>query len=329
MLQLEEAPPRNIGIGVGFGSEEGPRLSTRWMHRNWLGMGWKDRVEFKISALELGFKNTLDIPHYFSEDGHLQNILEYGLKTEDEYDVWVGLVDLNWSTPVADDASLTAGWQIKSEEHDVEDSVLLALNNPNESALLTGPHFSWSQQGQRSRTQWSATSKTELYADVSKGESSLWKQTFTVNASRPFIKEWQVLSRMKLGWADGFDRGQLPVMERFYSGGSKSVRGFARREIGARTNDGFQLGGRGLSEFSIELQHPLFIEELIGALFCDAGQVASQVDAFNFGDLRYGVGFGFGFALPMGLMKLDFGFPLERESWESAFQIHFDFGVSI
>ena len=329
LLELEEAEPRTIGIGLGVGSEEGPRTRINWTHRNWLKRGWQNRVQLEASFLELNFRSTVDIPRAFLPDGHAQGILSYGLYNEDEYDVLIGEIEGNWSYDVLEKTPATFGWSIKQEDHSTEASVLTALNNPAELALMTGPYVTIGRSGDYGKWgSWSLSSTTRSMHDLSGYRASFWKQTLTYHATHPVRGKWTFHPRLKLGWMDAWGNHSIPVVERFYTGGSKSVRGYSRRNIGPRTNNGFQLGGKSLSEFTLELQHPFFLKNLIGALFWDGGQLDLKPSGLQLSDYRYGVGGGLGYKLPMGVMRLDLGIPLKRKEWESSFQIHFDFGAT-
>lgn len=329
LLQLEEAEPRTIGIGLGIGSEEGPRTRINWTHRNWLKRGWQNRIQLEASFLELNFSSTVDIPRAFLHDGHAQGILSYGLYNEDEYDVLIGEIEGNWSYDVFDKTPMTFGWNLKQEDHSTETAVLTALGNPSELALMTGPYITVSRAGNYGKWgKWSVSSTTRSMRDIKGYQASFWRQTLTYNSSHPVRGKWTFHPRLKLGWMNSWGDHSVPVVERFYSGGSKSVRGYSRRNIGPRTNNGLQLGGKSLSEFTFEFQHPIYTENLVGALFWDGGQLDLKTSGLQLSDYRYGVGGGLGYKLPMGVMRLDLGIPLKRKEWESSFQIHFDFGAT-
>lgn len=329
LLELEEAEPRTIGIGVGIGSEEGPRTRINWTHRNWLKRGWQNRIQLEASFLELNFRSTVDVPRAFLPDGHAQGILAYGLYNEDEYDVLIGEIEGNWSYDVFDKTPMTFGWNLKQEDHSTEAAVLADLGNPAELALMTGPYVTVGRSGSYGKWgKWSVSSTTRSMRDIKGYQASFWRQTLTYNATHPVHGKWSFHPRLKLGWMDAWGDHTIPVSERFYMGGSKSVRGYSRRNIGPRTNGGLQLGGKSLSEFTLEFQHPVYTENLIGALFWDGGQLDLKTSGLQLSDFRYGAGGGLGYKLPMGVMRLDLGIPLKRREWESSFQIHFDFGAT-
>src|SRR5262249_26236755 len=111
---------------------------------------------------------------------------------------------------------------------------------------------------------------------------------------------------------------QVPLFERFYAGGTGSVRGYERRHVGPLA-DGDPIGGRTLVETSAELRRTI-VGKLGGALFVDAGQVGLHDDQLP-GDLQVGVGFGMRYSSPVGPIRLDIGFPLEKPPGDQAWQL--------
>jgi outer membrane translocation and assembly module TamA len=66
------------------------------------------------------------------------------------------------------------------------------------------------------------------------------------------------------------------------------------------------------------------------AVFVDGGNVFRRVSDFELGDLRGGVGFGLRYNSPMGPLRLDLGFKLDRRELggelERRTALHFSFG---
>lgn len=65
----------------------------------------------------------------------------------------------------------------------------------------------------------------------------------------------------------------------------------------------------------------------LGAVvFLDAGQVKESAFRYDLGHLRYAAGPGIRYATPVGPLRLDIGFPLNRPSGLPSWQIHFSIG---
>jgi translocation and assembly module TamA len=117
----------------------------------------------------------------------------------------------------------------------------------------------------------------------------------------------------------------LPLFERLYAGGDRSVRGYGLRRLGPRSAANDPIGGRSLLEGSIELRRSIW-GDLGGAVFVDAGQVALAKLDPPIGDLKLGTGVGAFYKTPVGPLRLDIGFPLERPPGDAGWQLYFSIG---
>jgi outer membrane protein assembly complex protein YaeT len=108
----------------------------------------------------------------------------------------------------------------------------------------------------------------------------------------------------------------IPLAERFFSGGADSQRAFPDNQAGPRdTVTGFPLGGKALFINNVELRFPLYGDNFGGVLFNDMGNVYSSIGNIslrwrqqNLADFDYGVqafGFGIRYRTPIGPVRLD------------------------
>jgi outer membrane protein insertion porin family len=129
----------------------------------------------------------------------------------------------------------------------------------------------------------------------------------------------------RFGYAAGYAGRDLPVQERFFLGGPTTVRGFGFREIGPQDLDDNPLGGTSLIQFNFEVGRNLGrILRLV--TFMDAGNVYAEEEQFDLGELRSAVGFGIRVITPVGPMRLDFGFKLDKRPDENLMEIGFLLG---
>src|SRR5207249_11118521 len=127
-------------------------------------------------------------------------------------------------------------------------------------------------------------------------------------------------ARVRLGAAEPFgSTSEIPIFERFYAGGINSVRGYGRRQVGPRAANNDPIGGRSLIETSLELRQSL-TDALGVALFLDAGQASLTSFTFPIHDLERGVGGGVRYRTPVGPLRIDLGFPLDRRHGDAAWQ---------
>ena len=105
----------------------------------------------------------------------------------------------------------------------------------------------------------------------------------------------------------------LPASERFFAGGDTTVRGYARDTLGdqATISRGFPRGGNALIIFNSELRVPVW-RDIGGAVFIDVGNVFSRVSEIEVSHLRPTAGFGLRYKSPIGPIRVDLGFKLDR-----------------
>jgi len=106
----------------------------------------------------------------------------------------------------------------------------------------------------------------------------------------------------------------VPAARRFFAGGDATVRGFANDQLGAPdtfSSDGVAKGGNAELIFNGELRAKLL--SWLGAVgFVDVGNVWARVSDTRLGGLRPTVGFGLRVNTPLGPLRGDIGFKLDR-----------------
>lgn len=113
------------------------------------------------------------------------------------------------------------------------------------------------------------------------------------------------------GLAQGAGQYSLPPDQRFYAGGSGTVRGFRYQSVGPTFNDGNPIGGTAINAGQAEYRQRIG-RSLGFAVFLDAGQVSQNVNPLD-STLRFGAGAGVRYYTPIGPIRLDIGVPINRE----------------
>src|SRR6266540_3250106 len=121
-------------------------------------------------------------------------------------------------------------------------------------------------------------------------------------------------------WGSG---DQVPLFERLFLGGSNNLRGFPFREVGPK-QDGEPTGGQSMARGTFELTFPI-IEKARGAVFYDMGFVNSDAWSFGFNHMASDIGIGIRLDLPIGPLRLDYGYPVMRDGYNGGG--HFNFNV--
>lgn len=112
----------------------------------------------------------------------------------------------------------------------------------------------------------------------------------------------------RVGWKLPYGKDdELPITERYFAGGSTTLRGFGLDEAGPP--GGGQLQTLANLEYRIPLKK-LSIGELGTAFFYDTGNVFERPADFSLTDFTHSAGLGLRFQTPLGPVRLDFGLNL-------------------
>jgi outer membrane protein insertion porin family len=142
-----------------------------------------------------------------------------------------------------------------------------------------------------------------------------WKTTGFIHGKGGHVKE--------------LSGGILPDYEKYYLGGINSVRGFEWRSISAFDNEGNPIGGNSMVQFNLEYIVPLLEKTgLVGVVFFDAGNVYGSDETIDLKDLRTSAGGGIRWYSPMGPIRLEYGYILDREPGEKKGSWEFSMGAA-
>jgi len=121
---------------------------------------------------------------------------------------------------------------------------------------------------------------------------------------------WVSAYRIKMGAMSSWKSGEFtPIEDRFFAGGSASVRGWARSQLGPKSAEDRPIGGNSLLETSAEIRYPLF-SWLGGVAFVDAGNVWSSAYDYRLSGLHYAAGLGLRFKTPIAPIRFDVAVPV-------------------
>jgi outer membrane protein insertion porin family len=126
----------------------------------------------------------------------------------------------------------------------------------------------------------------------------------------------------------------IPFFERFYAGGTETVRGFSYHTISPKEND-IAVGGNISNIFNMEITYPLYTQEISEnpyqivrlVLFYDAGNVVNKFKELKFADYRTSLGFGFRFYLSQMPLSLYIGYPIKKQPGDERDTIQLDMGL--
>jgi translocation and assembly module TamA len=116
--------------------------------------------------------------------------------------------------------------------------------------------------------------------------------------------------RALAGFAAGAHELSLPPDQRFYAGGSGTIRGYRYQSVGPQFPDGNPIGGTAINAGSAEFRQRIGTN-FGAAVFVDAGNVSRNLNPLN-GALRFGAGAGVRYYTPIGPLRVDVAVPLNK-----------------
>ncbi len=122
--------------------------------------------------------------------------------------------------------------------------------------------------------------------------------------------------RALAGEAQGAGELSLPPDQRFYGGGSGTIRGYPYQLVGPvfKYTD-IPVGGTAIAAGSLEFRQR-FGAHWGGALFVDAGQVSASLKPLP-AEFRVGAGVGVRYYTPIGPIRLDVAVPTKRDTYSN------------
>ena len=112
------------------------------------------------------------------------------------------------------------------------------------------------------------------------------------------------------GLAQGAGQYSLPPDQRFYAGGSGTIRGYRYQSVGRTFQNGDPIGGTAINAGSMEFRQRIG-KSLGFAVFFDSGQVSQDVNPLD-STPRFGTGAGVRYYTPIGPIRLDVAVPINR-----------------
>jgi outer membrane protein assembly factor BamA len=147
------------------------------------------------------------------------------------------------------------------------------------------------------------------------------RERFTNEVLRP---RFVYAGAIRLGIARPFG-GDLPRSERFFAGGSTTMRGLEQNAVGGLDLAGVPLGGDAMFVINNEVRFPL-VSIFDGVVFSDVGNVFPRISEFSFADLRKTAGVGLRVRTRWFLVRGDYGVVLDRRAGERRGRFYFSLG---
>jgi translocation and assembly module TamA len=131
--------------------------------------------------------------------------------------------------------------------------------------------------------------------------------------------------RALAGIAQGAGELSLPPDQRFYAGGTSTIRGYGYQVVGPVFPQTYiPVGGTAITAAGLEFRQR-FYSNWGAVAFVDAGQVSASLKATR-DDVRVGAGAGMRYYTPIGPIRFDIAVPVSRRPGEDSFEVYIGLG---
>ncbi|MFH1279039.1 MAG: BamA/TamA family outer membrane protein [Candidatus Eisenbacteria bacterium] len=321
--------PRSIEFGIGYWTDDLLRGQARWEHRNLFSRGRGLRLQGAVSRFRQSVGISTWRPAWIGPRvrGELGGNLEW--EREESYNLDSRSIELGARYRPSFNATLRAGVAFTDVNVDVKTEDVEAFREKD--ALLTTLSLLGHRDSSDDRLFPSSGSVAWARAEwappgfLSESHFVLGEASGTVYLG---LTERIVWAARWTGGAAKPTGGSVDLLpnKRFFAGGASSMRGFERRRLGPRDNEGAPLGGEAKIEAAAELRFPL-VWRVRAAAFTDAGQVWSRAREIRPDQLEVAVGPSLMILTPVGAVRVDWGHRItDREKGEPSDVYHLSIG---
>jgi outer membrane protein assembly complex protein YaeT len=330
-ISVNEGPKHSLSAGAGYNTQTQLNATIGWTDYNFLGGARQLSVTGTYSNVNSMFDVKLLQPRFFSEKSTLTLEASQQQQTYQTYTGNISGFDPHIDYKLSSSLTAFAGWRLEYMKfNSVSASTIKAIGGFRRSGILSGPSAGVTFNNTEDPFNPQSGEILSLLGNLSDhsfgADYRYWR--VLAEARKYQLVGWQTVlaTRLKVGLSDTQSTiGDVPLSERFYSGGEGSVRGYGLRRIGPLSASNDPLGGLSLIEGSVELRRPL-VWKLNGALFFDCGQVATQPYDLRVDALQCGYGPAAGMNSPVGPINFYVGFPTQKPRGDSNWQFYFSIG---
>ena len=326
-IYIEEAPRISTRFGAGYGTEDKFRTFLDLNYRGFLGGARRINLYLKHSALEpysvrlrwiqprfLGFNSTISVNPFLIRN------------KEPGYDTRTFGVNIPLTYQFSPSTTGKITYYLENVQQQIEegDSEFLNMESNkflyNKSGILLSGVFNSSTPSFSPEQGINLSLGYKINGHIFGSDfnyTRLWGDFRTYHDLGELILAFRVMAG---GISSSDSNGFIPVEDRFYSGGSNSIRGWNRSELGPKRESGTPLGGKSIFESNFEIRYPI-VWRLSLAAFFEAGNVWEKSFSYDFNNLGYAAGSGIRIETPIGPVRFDVGIPLWNEKRNAQFFI--------
>ena len=327
-FDVDEAKSRELGFSVGYGSLEGAIIGARYLDRDLFGYGRPLSLNVEVAENLLRGEVLYTVPWFLGNDYTLRlRLYELSQDLTDYTKVETGFrAEISRKLTQHLEVTgffLTRKVDITSEGIDPAD---LGKTSYFADSLGASATLDYRDSVLNPTKGWIVNATFDTGLNVFGSSINFVRGTFRASYYLPIGPTILAIGARGGVISPLTDSSELPIDERFFNGGGHSVRSYVERSLGPRDSLGHSVGGETFTNANIEDVFPLW-GQLKGAVFFDFGSVGRYVSS-GFGETGYAIGPGLLYQLPIGPIRIDYGFNPFRQANQPFGAVHLSFGFA-
>ncbi len=329
-IRVKEKPTGMVSIGAGYSAVEQAILTAQISQGNLFGRGQSVGITGQLGGATRSYQIFFIEPWLFDIPLWSKSELWNYAQTWDTYSVDSNGFGETLGYPLWQNVTGYIGYRLSLDKvKDVQDNASSLVKQQEGVTLTSGVTFSLVRETTDDYIFPTKGSKNagsiEHTGGILQGDVSYTK--YTANSSWYFPIPWDSVFavRGKFGYLQGHDDKEVPIYTRFYLGGIGSLRGL--RNIGpVDPTTGDVIGGMTMMLYTAEYIFPLIKNAgMKGVFFFDTGNAWES--GYHFDDMRKTCGAGIRWYSPIGPLRLEYGYVLDRKDEEAAGRWEFTIGM--
>ncbi len=336
-ISVKERNTGQISLGAGYSTATGAFLNASISQNNFQGLGQTLSFGLTLANTQKTFNLGFTEPYLFDTQWTAgADIFQTQNSSSNSYSYKSKGFDLRVGHPVWDYTRLFVTYKMEDTQiQDLNDPTLDAETENGLSSSINTNLVLDKRDNKYEPTKGIYTSVAAEYAGLG-GDKYWYKSELDSRYYYNVIGDLVFRSRLYSAKLEQVDGHKIPRTEKFTLGGSRNLRGYTYEAIGPQRtvadNTGFirtfNEGGLFTAFTQVEFEHPLAREAgLKWVVFFDAGNVyQTHIGENKNYNMKMDYGFGFRWFSPIGVLRFEWGKPINPEVKDAGSQFHFDIG---
>ncbi len=320
---IVERRPHSISLSAAFSTDQGGNLSATWLHRDLFGGAESLSLFAAVTELGAGAAQqpgyragaAFTVPDWLARGQSLTATVTALRESLDAYDRTASIAGLSFARLLAPQTTGTAGLTLAR-------ALITQDGVARNYALLQTPlalRFDSTDSPIDPTSGWRGEAVVTPAVSLSRSNSTFLLSQLDGSLYLALASPGRTVLALRglIGSLLGATSADIPPDQRFYAGGSGTVRGFRFESVGPKLGNARPAGASALTAGTVELRQR-FGATWGAAVFLDGAAIA--------GPPRLGVGAGVRYYTGLGPIRLDLATPLRRRRGEDIGEVYIGLG---